>query len=106
MATAAMGTATARLHEVGAYRASGTRSVKTVLTGTGTIALDVPRDRLSIFDPRLIAKYQRRFPGFDECPQGDAQHQNHLDVRARHEHPRSRAICVSSRCCRSTSCSS
>ena len=26
----------------------------------------MPRDRLSTFDPRLIAKYQRRFPGFDE----------------------------------------
>jgi putative transposase len=39
---------------------------KTVLTGTGKIALAVPRDRLSTFDPQLIAKYQRRFPGFDE----------------------------------------
>jgi putative transposase len=39
---------------------------KTVLTGTGRIELDVPRDRLSTFDPQLIAKYQRRFPGFDE----------------------------------------
>jgi len=39
---------------------------KTVLTGTGKIDLAVPRDRLSSFDPQLIAKYQRRFPGFDE----------------------------------------
>jgi putative transposase len=39
---------------------------KTVLTGTGKIALEVPRDRLSTFDPQLIAKNQRRFPGFDE----------------------------------------
>src|SRR5512144_1520995 len=39
---------------------------KTVLTDTGRMALEVPRDRLSSFDPRLIAKYQRRFPGFDE----------------------------------------
>ena len=38
---------------------------KTVLTGTGKLALQVPRDRLSTFDPQLIAKYQRRFPGFD-----------------------------------------
>jgi putative transposase len=30
------------------------------------IPLEVPRDRLSTFDPQLIAKYQRRFPGFDE----------------------------------------
>jgi putative transposase len=39
---------------------------KTVLTGTGKLDLQVPRDRLSTFDPQLIAKYQRRFPGFDE----------------------------------------
>ena len=39
---------------------------KTVLTGTGKVALEVPRDRLATFDPQLIAKYQRRFPGFDE----------------------------------------
>jgi putative transposase len=39
---------------------------KTVLTDTGKIELDVPRDRQASFDPQLIAKYQRRFPGFDE----------------------------------------
>ena len=38
---------------------------KTVLTDPGKIALAVPRDRQSSFDPQLIAKYQRRFPGFD-----------------------------------------
>src|SRR5262245_51278942 len=41
-------------------------SSKTVLTGTGKIELSVPRDRQSSFDPQLIAKYQRRFPGFDD----------------------------------------
>ena len=39
---------------------------KTVLTETGQIQLEVPRDRQSSFDPQLIAKYQRRFPGFDD----------------------------------------
>jgi putative transposase len=39
---------------------------KTVLTGTGKLELQVPRDRLATFDPQLIAKYQRRFPGFDD----------------------------------------
>ena len=39
---------------------------KTVLTETGRLALDIPRDRQGAFDPQLIAKYQRRFPGFDE----------------------------------------
>jgi len=39
---------------------------KSVFTETSKIELEVPRDRLSTFDPQLIAKYQRRFPGFDE----------------------------------------
>jgi len=39
---------------------------KTVLTGTGKLDLQIPRDRLASFDPQLIAKYQRRFPGFDD----------------------------------------
>src|SRR5690242_17281780 len=39
---------------------------KTVLTDTGKIELEVPRDRRASFDPQLIAKYQRRFPGFDD----------------------------------------
>ena len=39
---------------------------KTVITDTGQIELAVPRDRQANFDPQLIAKYQRRFPGFDD----------------------------------------
>ena len=39
---------------------------KTVITDTGKIALEVPRDRQASFDPQLIARYQRRFPGFDD----------------------------------------
>src|SRR3954471_8996403 len=39
---------------------------KTVTTDTGQFELAVPRDRQASFDPQLIAKYQRRFPGFDE----------------------------------------
>jgi putative transposase len=39
---------------------------KTVTTDTGRIELEIPRDRQATFDPQLIAKYQRRFPGFDE----------------------------------------
>lgn len=38
---------------------------KTVITDTGKIDLSVPRDRDGQFDPQLIARYQRRFPGFD-----------------------------------------
>jgi putative transposase len=37
-----------------------------VTTDSGRIDLEIPRDRQSTFDPQLIAKYQRRFPGFDE----------------------------------------
>jgi putative transposase len=33
---------------------------KTVLTKTGRMELEVPRDRLSTFDPVLVAKYRRR----------------------------------------------
>src|ERR1700729_1786213 len=33
---------------------------KSVITDTGTIELEVPRDRQASFDPQLIAKYQHR----------------------------------------------
>ena len=41
-------------------------SRKTVDTGSERMVLDIPRDRQGRFDPVLIGKYQRRFPGFDE----------------------------------------
>jgi putative transposase len=41
-------------------------SKKSVLTGTSKMTLSVPRDRAGTFDPKLIAKYQRWFPDFDE----------------------------------------
>src|SRR5215213_1435545 len=52
--------------EAGAGNSRNGYGSKTVLTDTGRIALEVPRDRQGSFDPQLIAKYQRRFPGFDE----------------------------------------
>lgn len=42
------------------------RSKKTVLTDTGPMPLAIPRDRQGHFEPQLIEKYRRRFPGFDE----------------------------------------
>lgn len=39
---------------------------KTVITDDGKLQLDIPRDRDASFDPQLIRKYQRRFPGFDD----------------------------------------
>ena len=41
-------------------------SAKTVLTPGGALALNIPRDRLATFDPVLVAKHQRRLPGFDD----------------------------------------
>jgi putative transposase len=41
-------------------------SPKTVLTEDGPMELSIPRDRHGRFDPALIRKYQRRFPGFDQ----------------------------------------
>jgi putative transposase len=39
---------------------------KSVLTDSGKLELAIPRDRHSRFDPVLIAKYRRRFAGFDD----------------------------------------
>jgi putative transposase len=41
-------------------------SKKTVLTENEALELSIPRDRRGSFEPQLIAKYQRRFPGFDD----------------------------------------
>lgn len=41
-------------------------SEKTVITDEGSLRLAIPRDRHGTFDPILIEKYRRRFPGFDE----------------------------------------
>ena len=41
-------------------------SPKTVTAGEDTLALNIPRDRLSTFDPILVAKHQRRLPKFDD----------------------------------------
>lgn len=41
-------------------------SAKTVLTDAGALRIDVPRDRDGTFEPKLIAKHERRFTGFDD----------------------------------------
>ena len=41
-------------------------SKKSVLTETAKIDVRIPRDRDGTFDPKLIQRYQRRFPGFDD----------------------------------------
>jgi len=53
--------------EGGADNHRNGHSRKTVLGGDGErLMLAIPRDRQGRFDPVLIAKYQRRFPGFDD----------------------------------------
>jgi putative transposase len=41
-------------------------SGKTVLTGEGSVRVEVPRDRKGSFEPLLIPKHERRFTGFDD----------------------------------------
>ncbi|MDK6080629.1 transposase, partial [Massilia varians] len=41
-------------------------SQKTVIAPGGEMRLDIPRDRLGSFEPKLVAKHQRRMPGFDD----------------------------------------
>jgi putative transposase len=53
-------------HEEQAGNSRNGDGSKTVITDSGKIEIDVPRDRSGSFDPQLIAKYQRRFPGFDD----------------------------------------
>lgn len=42
------------------------RSQKTVHTDVGSVRIDVPRDRNSEFEPRMVPKHARRIFGFDE----------------------------------------
>ena len=42
------------------------KSAKTVLTDTGALRIDVPRDRQASFEPQIIGKHERRFTGFDD----------------------------------------
>ena len=64
------GELTQHLHSEAEAGASGNHrngtTPKTVLAGEDSLALAVPRDRLSTFDPILVAKHQRRLPKFDD----------------------------------------
>src|SRR6266567_1471616 len=42
------------------------RRAKTVITDTGPVEISVPRDRDSSFEPKIVAKRQRRLTGVDE----------------------------------------
>jgi putative transposase len=41
-------------------------SAKTLKGDFGQVPIDVPRDRNGTFEPKIVAKHQRRFPGFDD----------------------------------------
>ena len=41
-------------------------SPKTVKSQYGTFDLDIPRDRNSVFEPKIIPKYQRDISGIEE----------------------------------------
>ena len=56
-------------HHLAGEEAGNTRNGygrKTLTTESGRIELAIPRDRQATFDPQLIARYQRRFPGFGD----------------------------------------
>ena len=50
----------------GAVNHRNGKSAKRVLTDTGALAIEVPRDRHGLFEPQLIGKHERRFTGFDD----------------------------------------
>jgi len=56
-------------HERGEQPRPNTRNgsaTKTVLSDSGAVQLQVPRDRDGSFEPQLVPKRQRRLEGFDE----------------------------------------
>ena len=59
-------------YRAGESKPEGTRNhrngkgSKTVLTDSGEVTIEVPRDRHGTFEPQLIGKHERRFTGFDD----------------------------------------
>ena len=61
-----LGYAPGQVKPDGAVNHRNGKSAKTVLTDTGALAIEVPRDRHGSFEPQLIGKHERRFTGFDD----------------------------------------
>jgi putative transposase len=61
-----LGYAPGQARPEGAVNHRNGKSAKTVLTDTGSLAIEVPRDRAGSFEPQLIGKHERRFTGFDD----------------------------------------
>ena len=56
-------------HDVAGFNGANSRNgrgKKTVITDTGAVELDIPRDREGSFDPVAVKKGQRRLKGFDD----------------------------------------
>ena len=50
----------------GAANARNGTSPKTLKGDFGQVQIDLPRDRDGSFEPKIVAKHQRRFAGFDD----------------------------------------
>jgi transposase-like protein len=61
-----LGYATGQAKPAGVTNHRNGKSAKTVLTDSGALAIEVPRDRAGTFEPQLIGKHERRFSGFDD----------------------------------------
>jgi len=61
-----LGYAAGQAKPAGAGNHRNGKGVKTVLTDSGEVTIDVPRDRHGTFEPQLIGKHERRFEGFDD----------------------------------------
>ena len=53
-----------QLKSTGNYRNG--KTTKRLLVNDGELEVAIPRDRVGDFEPKLIAKHQRRLPGFDD----------------------------------------
>ena len=68
---------------------------KTVITDTGPVEIAVPRDRESSFDPKIVAKRQRRLTGVDDMVISlSAKGLTHGEIAAHLTWPR----CMTRRC--------
>jgi putative transposase len=53
-------------HAAGRKNTRNGRTKRTLLSGKGKLHVSLPRDRAATFEPRLVPKYLRRLPDFDE----------------------------------------
>ena len=61
-----LGYAAGQVKPVGTSNHRNGKGAKTVLTDSGEVTIEVPRDRHGTFEPQLIGKHERRFTGFDD----------------------------------------